>query len=101
MSRLSKRTALALIRAYQRGISPGLGLRCRYEPTCSVYAYDAITQFGVMRGSWAAARRLIRCRPGSPGGYDPVSADGYDLASNTTAATAPHGTAENGSPRVA
>lgn len=64
--------ALACIRAYQAGVSPGLGPRCRYEPTCSAYAYTAIERFGVVRGTWLAARRLFRCRPGGSGGYDAV-----------------------------
>lgn len=72
MSRVSRRIALALIRAYQTGISPALGPRCRFEPTCSLYAYQAIERFGVIRGVSLAGRRLVRCRPGSSGGFDPV-----------------------------
>lgn len=67
-----RRTFLFLIRAYQAGVSPMLGARCRYEPTCSAYAYTAVERFGTFRGGWMALRRLIRCRPGVPGGYDPV-----------------------------
>ena len=66
---------LALIRFYQRAISPGLGASCRFEPSCSAYAYGAISRFGVLRGCWLAARRLMRCRPGSAGGFDPVPGD--------------------------
>ena len=62
---------LAAIRCYQRGLSPALGVRCRFQPSCSAYAYDAIAGAGVLRGGWLAARRLVRCRPGHPGGYDP------------------------------
>lgn len=91
MSQLPKRAALALIRAYQTGISPGLGTRCRFEPSCSAYAYESIERFGVIRGSWAAARRLLRCRPGASGGYDPVSAV-------TRAEGRPAGMTENGTP---
>ena len=67
-----KRAALALIRFYQRAISPGLPSACRFEPTCSRYAYAAIEEYGVLRGGWMAARRLGRCVPWRPGGYDPV-----------------------------
>jgi hypothetical protein len=67
-----KRALLALIRAYQRRISPALPRRCRYEPTCSAYAVDAIARFGVARGTLLAAWRLLRCNPFSHGGFDPV-----------------------------
>jgi uncharacterized protein len=65
---------LAPIRLYQRLISPALPRRCRYEPTCSAYAVDAVQQFGVLRGLVLAAWRLLRCNPFSRGGYDPVEA---------------------------
>ncbi|MSQ41726.1 MAG: membrane protein insertion efficiency factor YidD [Dehalococcoidia bacterium] len=64
--------ALAAIRFYQRSLSPLLGARCRYEPTCSRYAYEAIEQYGVLRGGWMGIVRLLRCHPGRAGGYDPV-----------------------------
>ena len=67
-----QRVLLALIRFYQRAISPTLGARCRFEPSCSHYAYEAIKGHGAARGTWLALRRLVRCRPGVPGGYDPV-----------------------------
>jgi putative membrane protein insertion efficiency factor len=66
--------ALAPIRLYQRLISPALPRRCRYEPTCSAYAVDAVREFGVLRGFVLAGWRLLRCNPFSPGGYDPVEA---------------------------
>jgi uncharacterized protein len=69
-----KAGALLLIRIYQSALSPGLGVRCRYEPTCSVYAYEAIDRHGLGRGGWLALLRLLRCRPGREGGYDPVPA---------------------------
>ena len=62
----------ALIRFYQDAISPQLGTACRYEPSCSHYAHEAIDRHGVLRGGWLALRRLGRCHPGRPGGYDPV-----------------------------
>jgi putative membrane protein insertion efficiency factor len=65
---------LAPIRLYQRWISPALPRRCKYEPTCSAYAAQAIRELGVVRGSILAAWRLARCNPFSHGGYDPVKA---------------------------
>ena len=65
---------LAPIRLYQRAISPALPRRCKYEPTCSAYAVQAIRELGVLRGAILAAWRLARCNPFSHGGYDPVSA---------------------------
>ena len=61
-----------LIRAYQLLVSPLLGPRCRFYPSCSQYALDAITQHGSLRGGWLALRRLARCHPFHSGGYDPV-----------------------------
>jgi uncharacterized protein len=65
---------LAPIRAYQRFISPALPRRCKYYPTCSDYAVQALREFGVLRGLILAAWRLLRCNPFSHGGYDPVEA---------------------------
>jgi len=67
-----KRALLALIRAYRRHISPAIPRRCKYEPSCSVYAATAIRRFGAPRGSLLAAWRLLRCNPFSHGGFDPV-----------------------------
>jgi putative membrane protein insertion efficiency factor len=64
---------LAPIRLYQRLISPGLPARCRYHPTCSAYAVEAVREYGVLRGAILAAWRLLRCNPWSAGGIDPVS----------------------------
>jgi putative membrane protein insertion efficiency factor len=60
------------IRAYKLAISPLLPSACRFQPTCSQYAYQAIERFGAARGSWLALRRLFRCTPFSAAGYDPV-----------------------------
>ncbi len=67
-----KRVALFPIRAYQRWISPSRSRRCRYEPTCSAYALEAVDRFGASRGLLLAAWRLLRCNPFSHGGFDPV-----------------------------
>lgn len=70
---LSLRSLLiALIRAYQRFISPYLPPSCRFYPSCSRYALEAVGKYGVVRGSWLALRRLLRCHPFHPGGFDPV-----------------------------
>jgi putative membrane protein insertion efficiency factor len=66
--------ARAAIRAYQLVISPLLGPRCKYHPTCSAYALEAIESFGILRGSVLAAWRVLRCNPWSLGGLDPVAA---------------------------
>jgi uncharacterized protein len=68
-----RRLAIAPIRVYQRVISPALPRRCRYHPSCSQYAVQAIDAYGILRGSVLAAWRLLRCNPFSLGGYDPVS----------------------------
>jgi uncharacterized protein len=69
-----KRVVLAPVHAYRRWLSPLFPRRCKYEPTCSQYALDAVEEFGVVRGAILAAWRLLRCNPWSHGGYDPVSA---------------------------
>ena len=67
------RIALVPIRLYQRLISPALPRRCKYHPTCSAYATQAIERYGILRGAVLAGWRLLRCNPFSDGGYDPVS----------------------------
>ena len=64
--------ALFLLRSYKRFISPLLPPMCRFEPTCSMYTMHAVEKYGVLRGVWLGARRLARCHPFNPGGWDPV-----------------------------
>ncbi|NLE43854.1 MAG: membrane protein insertion efficiency factor YidD [Chloroflexi bacterium] len=63
---------MLLIRLYQRTLSRVLPPACRFYPSCSQYSYDAIARYGVWRGCWLAVKRLARCHPLNPGGYDPV-----------------------------
>lgn len=64
--------ALALIRFYQRGISPFFPPSCIYQPTCSQYGYEAVSKYGLLKGGWLTVRRIARCHPFARGGYDPV-----------------------------
>jgi putative membrane protein insertion efficiency factor len=70
--RLARQVVLLPLRAYQRAFSPLLGARCRYYPSCSEYAAQAIERFGILRGLVLAGWRLLRCNPWSRGGLDPV-----------------------------
>jgi len=67
-----RKIAIAPILVYRRFLSPLLPNRCRFVPTCSEYAIEAITRHGVVRGAWLALRRLLKCHPLHPGGHDPV-----------------------------
>ena len=71
---LLRRVVVAPIVGYQRLISPALPRRCKYEPTCSAYAVQAVEEYGILRGLVLAGWRLLRCNPWSHGGYDPVAA---------------------------
>ncbi|MDE0312490.1 MAG: membrane protein insertion efficiency factor YidD [Caldilineaceae bacterium] len=63
---------LLSIRLYQRGVSPLLGSNCRFHPTCSRYTYEAVERYGAAHGVWMGLRRICRCHPWNPGGFDPV-----------------------------
>jgi putative membrane protein insertion efficiency factor len=69
---LATSVLIGIIRIYRWVLSPLIGPVCRFQPTCSQYAMDAIARFGPLRGSWLALRRISRCHPLHPGGYDPV-----------------------------
>ncbi len=71
-SQVSKSILIVVIKIYQQVISPWLGDRCRFYPSCSHYTVQAIRQRGVWRGCFLGGRRLLRCHPFNPGGYDPV-----------------------------
>lgn len=92
---------LAALRFYQRAISPALPPRCRFYPSCSAYAVEAIERHGALRGTWLALRRLVKCAPWHPGGVDPVPEPGRrggtgDAGrSSTSRATDPSSQARN------
>jgi len=67
-----RRVLLILIRLYQRGVSPLMGSNCRFHPTCSQYTYEAVERYGAAQGTWMGLRRICRCHPWNPGGFDPV-----------------------------
>ena len=71
---VASRIVLAPVRGYQRFISPALPRRCKYHPSCSAYAVQAVETYGILRGVVLAVWRVLRCNPFSHGGYDPVSA---------------------------
>jgi hypothetical protein len=71
---MARRVLILVVRAYQVGLSPLLPASCRYTPSCSAYAVEALEQHGAARGSWLALRRLLRCHPWGGYGHDPVPA---------------------------
>jgi putative membrane protein insertion efficiency factor len=84
------RVLLVPVNFYRRWISPVLPPSCRFEPSCSAYAVEALTTHGALRGSWLSVRRLLRCGPWHPGGYDPVPPRHTDLDEPTTKTTVGH-----------
>ena len=82
VSRILARPLIGLVRLYRLAISPWLGSNCRFQPTCSSYAIEALQVHGALRGSWLAAKRIGRCHPWGGSGYDPVpGTDGDDSES--------------------
>ncbi len=69
---MMKKLLLGVIGVYRYGISPMLGRNCRFHPSCSEYAAEAVAEHGALRGSWLALKRVACCHPFHPGGYDPV-----------------------------
>ncbi len=72
MTSVPQRLTLALLNGYKVFVSPWLPAACRFQPTCSRYATEAVARHGLARGGWLSLRRLLRCHPFSAGGYDPV-----------------------------
>ncbi|MEN9901994.1 MAG: hypothetical protein RL651_658 [Pseudomonadota bacterium] len=70
--KLIQQLLLGLIQVYRYALSPFLGQRCRFHPSCSAYAAEALTRYGPLRGTWLAIKRVLRCHPFHPGGHDPV-----------------------------
>ena len=82
-----RRVLMAMVRFYRSFISPLTPPSCRYQPTCSAYALEALERHGAIRGSWMAARRILRCHPWGGSGYDPVpgaDGDAEQLVENST-----------------
>ncbi len=67
-----RQVGAALIRGYQRFVSPAFPPRCRFSPSCSQYTLEAVERYGLVRGVWYGLRRLVKCHPFHPGGYDPL-----------------------------
>jgi putative membrane protein insertion efficiency factor len=98
-----RRALLGFVRFYSRAISPALPARCRFYPTCSAYAAEAIERHGAARGSWLALRRLLKCAPWHPGGVDlvPGARPGTSADAGTSSTSVPSSAAERArSPRA-
>ncbi len=95
------RALLACIGFYSRAISPALPPRCRFAPTCSAYAAEAVAVHGAGRGSWLALRRLLKCAPWHPGGWDPVPAAGTGGTGRSSSAEVPPPVPADGAGRPA
>ena len=78
MNRLLARLLIALVHVYRVTLSPLLGPSCRFEPSCSAYALEALERHGALRGGWLSARRVLRCHPFHAAGFDPVPPRGID-----------------------
>jgi putative membrane protein insertion efficiency factor len=72
ITQVPKKITLGLIKAYQNYLSPLLGNNCRFQPSCSFYAIEAINRFGLIKGGWLASKRILKCHPLNRGGFDPV-----------------------------
>lgn len=82
IGRFAAMPLLGLVWLYRKGISPLLGANCRFEPSCSTYAEQALRRFGGFKGGWLALKRVSRCHPWGGSGYDPVP-DGDDIGAET------------------
>ncbi len=86
---LPRRILVAIVQGYRLLLSPWLGSQCRFEPTCSAYALQALQEHGAAGGSYLAARRILRCHPWCAGGLDPVPSAGRNAGPTSTSTTAP------------
>jgi putative membrane protein insertion efficiency factor len=84
-----RRALLSVVRFYQRAISPAFPSRCRFYPSCSAYAVEAIELHGAARGSWLAVRRIVKCAPWHPGGVDLVPGTGTAGTGHTSSSASP------------
>ncbi len=91
---LLARVLVVALRVYRRYVSPLVPPSCRFTPTCSAYGIEALTRHGVLRGSWLTLRRLLRCAPWHPGGWDPVPPPGARQALRTGTVAVPDVPAE-------
>jgi putative membrane protein insertion efficiency factor len=78
IGRAAQSAVIGLIYLYRWTLGPLLGGQCRYHPTCSAYGLDAVREWGAVRGSWMAVKRIARCHPWAKGGFDPVPAKGQE-----------------------
>ena len=78
LSRALSWPLIGLVKLYRVTLSPWLGMNCRFQPTCSEYAIEALKKHGIFKGSWLAAKRIGRCHPWGGSGYDPVPGDRHD-----------------------
>lgn len=83
-SKITRNILIGLVRFYQIGISPYLGPKCRYTPTCSQYMMEAINEWGALKGTWLGVKRIGRCHPWGKYGYDPVPTNEKKLCCNQT-----------------
>jgi putative membrane protein insertion efficiency factor len=87
---------IGFLKLYRTFVSPMYGQVCRFYPSCSAYALEAVERHGAVRGSWLAARRLVRCHPWNPGGYDPVPPKDVDQCGEAVSANQPEPSTDGG-----
>ncbi len=98
LEQLAQRALMAAVRGYRYFLSPLMASHCRFYPSCSSYALQALEQHGAVRGSYLAGRRLLRCHPFNAGGYDPVPGSGADYESGCAPGCATHNSTQQDQP---